>query len=349
MCKNTQVEPCTHLWDVHNHTCRTHGCKWMVIWRQCVLFPSHINITMEMYSQLHPSSSEFRPFVSNKAEKLEHSLPDLLLSKPGQGSSSGFSWLSLTQNDAACSYSQPETHKPEWEWGSACNILPGCVHVPCSQKGVPLHYGRTRVCKNRKPSLAVSESVASESVSVANESVFMETVEPRSSPVCPKSFLERFKSISSCSEGKQLLITLSLCLHCRNVFIHSPFRWWFPLWNSLWLCLPFSDSQLQTVVRASSCHFKFLQGIWDGWLWVPCKGVAWSKESWLLPPAQESYKLKSLWATLVRQGGPFKLYDRRMFGNPPANASLAFMENRAHKKNTSEAGKASQLLSMDEM
>lgn len=75
---------------------------------------------MEMCGQLHPSSSEFRPFVRNKAEKLEHCFPDFLLRRLRQGSSSGFSWLSWTQNDAARPSSQPETHEPEGEWGSAC-------------------------------------------------------------------------------------------------------------------------------------------------------------------------------------------------------------------------------------
>lgn len=63
----------------------------------------------------------------------------------------------------------------------------------------------------------------------------------------------------------------SLCLHCRNVFIHSPLRWWAPLWKSLRLCPLFADFQLQTVVRSSSYHFEFLQGLWDGWPWMPCE------------------------------------------------------------------------------
>lgn len=33
----------------------------------------------------------------------------------------------------------------------------------------------------------------------------------------------------------------------------------------------FSDSQLQTAVRASSYHFEFLKGLRGGWLWEPCK------------------------------------------------------------------------------
>lgn len=120
MCKNTQLQLCTYTCDVRIRICTTHVCKWTVLWR-CVLVPSHINVTTESCSKLHPSSSKFSPFLSNKVEKLEHSLPDLLLGKPSQGSFSGFSWLGLMQNEATCLCSQPENHELEGVWGSAYN------------------------------------------------------------------------------------------------------------------------------------------------------------------------------------------------------------------------------------
>lgn len=128
----------------------------------------------------------------------------------------------------------------------------------------------------------------------------------------------------------------SLCLYCRNIY--SLLKLGLPLWNSLWLCWLFSDSQLQTMVRPSSYNFQFMQGLQDGQLLGRTGlGVRRRDSVEVLPPAQESWQSQNPRSHFGMSGRSLRTLwpPRQMFWNPPANAGLTFMENRAHQKRIS--------------
>lgn len=141
----------------------------------------------------------------------------------------------------------------------------------------------------------------------------------------------------------------SLCLYCRNIY--SLLKLGLPLWNSLWLCWLFSDSQLQTMVRPSSYNFQFMQGLQDGQLLGRTGlGVRRRDSVEVLPPAQESWQSQNPRSHFGMSGRSL-----RTLWPPPPNVLKSTSKCGSHfygkqstpKKNIPKVIKARQLLSLD--